>query len=61
MFFVDKYIDFVDKTSVVQLRSLDKVRMEFGIVAMAHNLLKNEKVPTKNNLFFVGTFILGTF
>ena len=57
------------------LRGLDKVNVEFGIVALAHNLLKVagirlttfnqkrtiEKAGQKNWLFFCPAFILGTY
>ncbi|MBK3496407.1 transposase [Viridibacillus sp. YIM B01967] len=57
------------------LRGLEKVRTEFGIVAMVHNLLKiagilqlfspeqrkMKKIPKKNSTFFFGIFILVTY
>ncbi|SEI75953.1 transposase, IS4 family [Bhargavaea ginsengi] len=57
------------------LRGLDKVHVEFGILAMAHNFLKvarilrmlsaknikNKNRRRKNNSFFSACFILGTY
>ncbi|MBW6065398.1 transposase, partial [Planococcus sp. CP5-4] len=57
------------------LRGLEKVHTEFGIVALAHNLLKvasmrrllsvssptNEKQTEKKNFFFSVCFILGAY
>jgi transposase len=57
------------------MRGLDKVHLEFGIVALAHNLLKvagirlatfsekstNKKAGRTNSLFFRPAFILGTY
>lgn len=57
------------------LRGLDKVHVEFGIVALAHNFLKVagirlllltpknkiRKTSDKNHLVFIARFILGTY
>ncbi|WP_179860967.1 IS1182 family transposase [Bhargavaea cecembensis] len=57
------------------LRGLDKVHLEFGILALAHNFLKvagilrmpsakhiqNKRKEAKNDLFFASFIILGTY